>query len=687
MKSSVQPRRGKGLALAMPLLLLRVGGAAVMMVMMFMMVMALAVPAVGAEPTLAEEAAFRMAVARVAGAVVRIEPAVGTRATLSAAAEAGGASGPSTGLVIDPAGLILATTFAVPEDATEAIVVLADGERRAAKPRGRDLARGIVLLETTPLPTAPAVEAVPRRDLAPGPWTIAVGRAWTAAEPSVAVGILSAVDRGWGLAVQTDASVSPMNYGGPLVDIAGRVIGVLAPLPADTAGMKLGTELYDAGIGFAVPLEDLRRDLPRLARGESLGRGILGISYRSRDEINGDPVLASVRHGSPAARAGLRAGDRIVEIDGRPVARIADVRQWLVPRHSGDEVELVIERQAAAGESARLTVKATLAATLPPWRRAVLGMTAVPEDDESAPLQVAWVLPGGPADRAGLSAGVTLMSIAAATDEALPPLVKPSAPALAGFLAGMEPGQRVLVTMEADGTPTQAELELAALPGEVPDTGPRGGPTMADPLTGPAEAVRVVRLEAAEMADPPLAVIPRGGRDAVAVLVYLGLPHGPVADGEAATWKAAVAESGVAVILPGSSDNRQWSRDDIPAVVRSLQSLHAKRPIDPARVAVAGSGAGGAFAWLVAERLGAVCRGIAVVDATMPRSFTIEPSQPGDSQWILLGAGSEPLQRRLEDDRRRLERAGYPVGSLAINADGAAPATVLCRWASLLGLL
>ncbi len=644
-------------------------------------------PLVAGEPTLAEEAAFRAAVARVAGAVVRIEPAVGTQSTLSAAAEASGASGPSTGLIIDRAGLILATTFAVPEDATEAIVVLADGERRAARPRGRDLARGIVLLETEPLPAAPELQVIARRDLAPGQWTIAVGRAWNAAEPSVAVGILSAVNRGWGLAVQTDASVSPMNYGGPLIDIAGRVIGVVTPLPADTAGMKLGTELYDAGIGFAVPLEDLVRDLPRLARGESLARGMLGIGYRSRDEINGEPVIGTVRPGSPAARAGVRVGDRIVEIDGRPVARIADLRHGLVPRHVGDKVELVIERREPAGAATKLTVKATLAAAPPPWRRAVLGITPTPQKDEAATVEVGWVLPGGPADRAGLNAGGTVTSIAAEGDEGIPPLVRPSAAALAGFLAGREPGQRVRLTVETDGRPAATEIELAGLPAEVPAVGPGGEPTTDDPLAGPVDAARVVRLEAAEMADPPLAVIPRSGRAPVAVLVYLGLPHGPVADGEATTWKTAVADSGVAVILPGSSDNRQWSRDDIPGVLRAIQSLHAKRPIDPTRVAVAGSGAGGAFAWLVAERLGSACRGIAVVDASMPRSMSIETAQPGNSRWILLGAGSEPLQRRMESDRQRLERAGYSVGSLAVNAEGAHPAAVLCRWASLLGLL
>ena len=191
------------------------------------------------EPTLAEEAAFRAAVDRVAAAVVRIEP------TASAAAAGGGevavGSGPSTGLVVAAtadAAWILTTAFAVPGDVAEAVVVRADGGRQAARVAGRDESRGLVLLQTQAIADLPALEPAPRRELAPGQWSIAVGRGWDQAAPSVAVGIVSAVDRAWGRAVQTDASVSPANYGGPLVDIAGRVIGILTPLPADTAGMK-----------------------------------------------------------------------------------------------------------------------------------------------------------------------------------------------------------------------------------------------------------------------------------------------------------------------------------------------------------------------------------------------------------------------------------------------------------------
>ena len=148
-----------------------------------------------------------------------------------------------------------------------------------------------------------------------------------------------------------------------------------------------------------------------------------------------------------------------------------------------------------------------------------------------------------------------------------------------------------------------------------------------------------------------------------------------------------MAASGVAVILPGSTDRRQWSRDDLPGVLRGIQSLTTKRPVDAGRIAVAGTGPGGGFAWLIAEQLGTACVGVAVADATRPRQVVIDDAQPGAAKWILLGPGVGDPGRRLVDDRRELLRAGHAVGSLPSAAGGGPPTAILCRWASLLGLL
>lgn len=630
-----------------------------------------------AEAMLAEEAAFRAAVARVAAAVVRIEPLPGADAAVG---------GPSTGLVIDAAGLVLATAFAVPESAREAVVVLPDGRRLAAAALGRDEPRGIVLLKTDPLPAAPPLEAVPRASLEPGQWAIAVGRGWSATEPSMAVGILSAVDRGWGLAVQTDAAVSPMNYGGPLVDLAGRVIGVVAPLPAEPANLMRGTELYDAGIGFAVPLAEILESLPRLIAGEALVGGTLGIGYRSADRINGEPVIASVRQASPAARIGLRPGDRIVAIDGRPIRRIADARHAITPRHAGDRVELEVARGRDAA-APTLRVSPTLVARLPPWRRAILGIVAAARDDEheDAAAGIAWVLPGGPGDRAGIVAGGSIASIVPVDHVAAgEPVENPSPPDIAGVLAGLEPGQAVRLGVRRGSTVTPVEVVLGELPGDVPAESP---PRSAAGLPESGDAVEVVRLGNADVATPAVAVVP-AGRGAMPVLVWCDLPSGPIEDAAATVWKAAAAATGVAVILPGSRDRRAWSRDDVATVVRAIESLHARRRIDATRVGVAGRGAGGGFAWILAERLSATCGGVAVLDAPLPAGIAIPDAEPGTARWLLLGGSAdESAARRRGLDRERLLEAGHAVGTLPDAAAGGPPTGILCRWAALLGLL
>jgi serine protease Do len=653
----------------------------------------------GAEPTLAEEAAFRAAVERVASGVLRIEPLALT--ATEGGAEAAAGRGPATGFVLAK-GLVVTTAFAVPDDVDSAVIVLPDGGRRAATVRARDASRGLVLLAADDLPETPAAEPVPRGDLRPGQWAIAVGRAWDAAAPSVAVGIVSATDRVWGKAVQTDAAVSPMNYGGPLVDIAGRVIGILAPLPADTAGMQEGTELYDAGIGFAVPLEDVLTVLPRLERGESLAAGVLGIGYRSLDAINGEPVIASVRPGSPAAKAGLRPGDRIVRIAERAVRRIADARHAIAPRYAGDTITVTVER-GDGGAPQTIEATATLVAELPAWRQATIGATvAAPPPGEAADsvgvrgdkaagegLALAWILPGGPADEAGLLAGDRLTTIAAGPGGE--PTRLDSRAALAGALAGIEPGDSVTIAYTRDGAEVTATLVTTTFGGDVPAAGPPPPAGDADPLAGAVDAVEVVRLEAAEVADPPLAVIPRCPGP-VGVLVWCGPPRGNVAEAEAVAWKAAVTRHGIAVILPGSGEADAWSRGDIATVTRALASLQSRKPLDPTRIAVAGRGAGAAFVWLVAERLGSGCRGVALVDAALPQRATVTPASPGAAQWFLLGPGrDEATRQRVAADRGRLVEAGHAVGLVpaepAADQVAAPPTEVLCRWAALLGLL
>ena len=150
-------------------------------------------------------------------------------------------------------------------------------------------------------------EAAPVSEMRVGQWAIAVGRVFRRDQPNISVGIVSAMNRVWGKAIQTDAKISPANYGGPLVDLQAACSACSCPCRRMETGEMAGVEWYDSGIGFAVPLEHINRVLDRLKKGEDLQPGLLGVSLKT-----GDPY-AAIRSSRPAteiarAQAGIEAG-------------------------------------------------------------------------------------------------------------------------------------------------------------------------------------------------------------------------------------------------------------------------------------------------------------------------------------------------------------------------------------------
>ncbi|NBW97317.1 MAG: hypothetical protein EBR28_11455 [Planctomycetia bacterium] len=155
----------------------------------------------------------------------------------------------------------------------------------------------------------------------------------------------------------------------------------------------------------------------------------------------------------------------------------------------------------------------------------------------------------------------------------------------------------------------------------------------------------------------------------------------------AEAWFEAAARHRVAVVLPTATDPQRWGREDVATVARALDSLRARRPIDPTRVAFAGRGPGGAFAWIAAERLGAAVRGVALLDAALPRQAEIEPTEPGRSRWVLFAKSLTGAPAKLDADQRALESNGYQVGLVPEVLGDVPPAEELCRWVEALGVL
>ena len=210
-----------------------------------------------------EESAFKQAAALVDPSLVRIETVGG----LEQVGEVTLGTGPTSGVVVSEDGFVISSSFNFVSKPSSILVTLADGRRFPAKLIASDKLKLLTLLkvEATGLTVA---KPASREGVKVGQWAIALGRTFDLTTPSISVGIVSATNRIWGKAIQTDAKTSPVNYGGALVDIEGRVLGVIAPLSPQGNGETAGVEWYDGGIGFAIPLEDVFGSLDRLKQGD-----------------------------------------------------------------------------------------------------------------------------------------------------------------------------------------------------------------------------------------------------------------------------------------------------------------------------------------------------------------------------------------------------------------------------------
>jgi serine protease Do len=300
--------------------------------------------------------AFRAAVKRVLPSLVTIEthggvtarprPRPGSRGPrrrrISPVARPG--EGPTTGIIVSSEGHILTSTFNFLHKPPVITVVLHNGSAHVATLLGRDDTRKLCLLKIEGAEGLVVPRLAPAEGLRVGQWAIAVGFGYGGDEPAISAGIISARDRIFRKAVQTDANVSPANYGGPLLDIDGRVIGVCVPLSPRGQGVADGAAWYDSGIGFAVPLDGLGPILEQLKAGEVIQPGKLGIQPAPRPPKGGGVEVRSVQRDSGAEKTGIQEKDIIVALDGQPVHHVGDLRKLLGRRIAGDTVTVKLKR-------------------------------------------------------------------------------------------------------------------------------------------------------------------------------------------------------------------------------------------------------------------------------------------------------------------------------------------------------
>jgi len=249
--------------------------------------------------------------------------------------------GPTTGIVYSRDGYIVTSSFNFARDPALISVVLSDGRRVAADLVARDQVRKIALLKVDADDLTPP-EWVDMEQIHVGQTAIAIGLGFGGDDPSVTVGVVSALSRMRGNAIQTDAKLSPANYGGPLCDIDGRVLGLAVPM-AQRHGELAGLDMYDSGVGFAVPQHRVEAIVAELKKGHSFQRGWLGIQVDQRSTEG--LLIRKVADPSPMRAAGVQPGDKILGAEGRALKHFGHLMQTLYMIPAGEEVYLHLDRK------------------------------------------------------------------------------------------------------------------------------------------------------------------------------------------------------------------------------------------------------------------------------------------------------------------------------------------------------
>jgi serine protease Do len=623
-----------------------------------------------------EEQAIQAAVARVAPSVVRVE-------TLGGLETVGGllvGTGPTTGLVVSTDGYIISSAFNFAQKPAQILVYVDDASPIPAELVCTDHNRRLVLLKVKTDKSLAVPEPAPIKEVRIGQWSIAVGRTFgDGKKPNVSAGITSAVNRVWGRAIQTDAKISPANYGGPLVDIYGRVLGVLVPLAQDGFGAPgpasevAGVEWYDSGIGFAIPLEQVNELLPRMKKEKELRPGKLGVSLKGNDLFSGDVVVAAAAAGSPAQQAGFKAGDKIVEVDGVKVTRQAELRHVLMPRYAGDKLKLV----AIRGEE-RIEREIELVADIPPYEFPFLGILPMRDPAAEPGATVRYVYPESPAAKAGLKPADRISALngkAVADRDAL-------LEAMAAEVAGREIELEVKIGDETK----MLKLKLETLPEAIPAELPPAHGEIAPP-DGERPATGLVTIKIPEIANDCFAYVPESYQTGVphGVMLWLHAPGGYKEAELVETWKEQCAKHDLILLAPKSADPQAWQRSELAFIRKALDDVLAKYNIDRKRMAVAGAQGGGSMAYLFAFGNRELAAGVIAIDAPIPPGAQLPATDPVQRQaFLLASAKKSTAAAQVQASAEKLRALKYPVTVKDLGEDPrpltAAENSELARW-------
>ena len=330
--------------------------------------------------------------------------------------------GLGSGFIITPDGTILTNAHVV-ADASEVTVRLTDKRELKAKVIGFDRRTdvAVVKVEATGLPTVKIGD--PSR-LKVGQWVAAIGSPF-GLENTVTAGIVSAKHCALPSEndvpfIQTDVAVNPGNSGGPLFNMAGEVIGINSQIYSRTGGYM--------GLSFAIPIDTAMKIKDDLVAYGKVNRGRIGVTIQGVTKDLADSfglakprgaLVSAVEPGSPAAKAGLKAGDVILSVDGKPVDQSNELPRIVGETKPGTALGMKVWRQGATrdvrvtvGEMPAEKVAAAPVAEVKPGKLGVVVRPLSPEERKSRGIDAGVVVDqvDGPAAQAGIQPGDVILA-------------------------------------------------------------------------------------------------------------------------------------------------------------------------------------------------------------------------------------------------------------------------------------
>jgi serine protease Do len=267
--------------------------------------------------------------------------------------------GLGSGVIIDSDGYVLTNNHVV-EEADEMTVHLKDGREFKGKVVGTDPATDVALVKIK-ADNLPVAELGDSDQMQVGDWVLAIGAPF-GLEWTVTAGIISATGRhnvgitDYESFIQTDAAINPGNSGGPLCNLHGQVIGLNTAIASQSGGYM--------GVGFAVPIDLAKEVIKQLRETGHVTRGWLGVGIQQLApdmaksmnlKTDQGALVSQVFEGGPASKAGIKAGDVVLEYDGKPVKSPSELQNAVAWTKPGSKADVVVLR-----DGKRLTLKVTV---------------------------------------------------------------------------------------------------------------------------------------------------------------------------------------------------------------------------------------------------------------------------------------------------------------------------------------